>query len=61
MLGTKVSWEVVNNNIRPPIPSKAPESFVRLMKKCWDRQPLKRPSFKSIIKELEKMKFFNKE
>ena len=37
MLGTKVSWEVVNNNIRPPVPGKAPEPFARLMKKCWDR------------------------
>ena len=61
MQGTKVSWEVINNNIRPKIPQKTPEPFARLMKKCWDRQPLKRPSFKNVIKELEKMKFYSKD
>lgn len=48
--------EVLNNDMRPNIPKKTPEPFARLMKKCWDRDPIKRPSFKDIIKELELMK-----
>jgi hypothetical protein len=32
--------------MRPIIPKKTPEAFAKLMKKCWDRDPSKRPSFK---------------
>lgn len=59
IMGTKVSVEVVKNDLRPKIPKKAPEAMARLMKKCWDRNPVKRPSFKEIIMELEKMKMTN--
>ena len=55
--GLQVSIEVLNNDLRPPIPKKMPECYVKLMKKCWDRDPLKRPSFKDIIRELNAMKF----
>lgn len=51
-----MSIEVVNNDLRPPIPKKTPDSWIKLMKKCWDRDPNKRPCFKDIIKELETMK-----
>ncbi|MBS1889986.1 MAG: protein kinase [Actinobacteria bacterium] len=37
---------MANNHLRPPIPKKTPEAFARLMKKCWDRNPEARPSFK---------------
>ena len=59
IMGTKVSVEVVKNDLRPKIPKKTPEAMARLMKKFWDRNPLKRPSFKEIIMELEKMKTSN--
>ena len=49
--------EVLNNDMRPKIPKNTPDTYVRLMKKCWDRDPSKRPSFKEIIKELQSMKF----
>jgi mitogen-activated protein kinase kinase kinase 9 len=55
--GLQVSIEVVNNDLRPTIPKKTPENFAKLVRKCWDREPSKRPSFKEIIKELEAMKF----
>lgn len=45
-----MSIEVLNNDLRPPIPKKTPESYVKLMRRCWDRDPVKRPSFKDIIK-----------
>lgn len=52
-----MSIEVLNNDLRPNIPKKTPEAFARLMKKCWDRDPNRRPSFREIIKELELIKF----
>jgi hypothetical protein len=54
--GLQVSMEVLNNDLRPAIPKKTPDAFVRLMKKCWDRDPSRRPSFKDIIKDLQTMK-----
>ena len=54
--GAQVSLDVVNNDLRPQIPKSTPEPFVKLMKKCWDRLPDKRPSFKEIIREIECMK-----
>lgn len=54
--GAQVSLEVVNNDLRPNIPKSTPESFAKLMKKCWDRNCEKRPSFKEIIREIENMK-----
>lgn len=52
-----MSLDVLNNDFRPTLPKKTPEVFARLAKRCWDRDPEKRPSFKDIIKELEMMKF----
>lgn len=34
-LGTKVSYEVVKEDLRPEIPPKTPDYFARLMKQCW--------------------------
>lgn len=44
--GLQVSIEVLNNDLRPPIPKKTPENYSKLMRRCWDRDPAKRPSFK---------------
>lgn len=52
-----MSLEVLNNDLRPPIPKKTPECFAKLMRKCWDREATKRPSFKEIIRDLGAMKF----
>ena len=50
--GHKVSIEVTSKNLRPKIPQNCPENFARLMKKCWNVSPFKRPSFRDIIREL---------
>jgi mitogen-activated protein kinase kinase kinase 9 len=57
LTGLQVSIEVLNNDMRPVIPKKTPECWIKLMKKCWDRDYSKRPSFKEIVKELQAMKF----
>jgi serine/threonine protein kinase len=51
--GLQVSQEVVKNNLRPPLPKRCPEPFVKLMQKCWDRECEIRPSFAQIIEDLE--------
>lgn len=38
--------EVVNSDLRPPVPKKCPEAFAKLMKRCWDKRGDLRPSFK---------------
>lgn len=55
--GTQVSIGVVERDLRPEIPKDTPEQFARLMKKCWERVPALRPTFKEIIHDLERMKF----
>ena len=55
--GFMVADMVVLNDFRPKIPKDTPPFFARLVRKCWDRQPQKRPDFDEIIVELQKMKF----
>lgn len=50
--GTKVSEEVLNRELRPPIPPKTPEPWTKLMRRCWESDPARRPNFKEIIREL---------
>jgi hypothetical protein len=38
------------------MPQKCPEPYAKLMKKCWDSDPIKRPSFREVIRDLEVMK-----
>lgn len=54
--GAQVSLDVVNNDLRPQIPKNTPEPFAKLMKRCWERFPEKRPGFKEIIRDVESMK-----
>ena len=51
---------VLQKDLRPEIPSDTPDKFANLMKRCWDRNPNVRPSFKQILNELEGMKFKRK-
>lgn len=44
---------VLNRNLRPTIPTKAPKFLAQLMKACWNRQPELRPSFLQIVKALK--------
>jgi len=57
-LGTKdVLKGVARTNLRNAVPAIAPPSLKKLIIKCWDDQPDKRPTFPQVLEELEKMKF----
>jgi len=54
---SEVAHRVVKKNYRPPIKDgDAPYSWVSLMKRCWQKDYTKRPSFAQIIHELEGIK-----
>lgn len=40
-------------NARPPLPSACPQAFRHLIKRCWSRNPDKRPHFDEIVSVLE--------
>ncbi|GBC18988.2 kinase-like domain-containing protein [Rhizophagus irregularis DAOM 181602=DAOM 197198] len=42
---------------RPKIIENTPQCYVDLMKKCWNENPLKRPSSKEVLKIIEKWIF----
>ena len=50
---------IVNNNLRPDYEllkqSEAPEEFINLIIKCWDRIPQNRPTFSKIVDKLRKI------
>ena len=48
-----VMQQVCNENARPDIPKDMPENFVLLLKRCWEGDPKKRPTFNQIVHELE--------
>lgn len=53
----QVARMVLQKDIRPEIPEDTPGPFADLMRRCWDRNPNVRPSFKQILGELEAMRF----
>ena len=46
---------VVEGGLRPKLDRSWPTAFCNLVVRCWDRDPLKRPSFKAIVAELDAM------
>jgi serine/threonine protein kinase len=44
---------VVNDNERPKLDSSWPVGFSSLLTSCWNKDPLKRPTFEAILKELD--------
>ncbi|GAM26703.1 hypothetical protein SAMD00019534_098780 [Acytostelium subglobosum LB1] len=44
---------VCSKHERPPIPADCLDSLRKLIEKCWDKEPLRRPSFKEIIATLD--------
>ncbi|GET56689.1 kinase-like domain-containing protein [Rhizophagus irregularis DAOM 181602=DAOM 197198] len=46
---------------RPEIIENTPQCYVDLMEKCWDEDPLKRPTSKEVLKIIEKWIFRSRE
>ncbi|XP_050419090.1 mitogen-activated protein kinase kinase kinase 20 [Patella vulgata] len=53
--GFQVAWLIVEKGERLTIPSTCPPCFARLMRQCWEMEPKKRPSFKQILMDLDKL------
>ena len=51
-----ILYKVVNENLRPDIPSSCPEIVSDLMRKCWDSDPKNRPTFQIIAQVIEEDK-----
>lgn len=49
------SGGIVNNTLRPPIPSSCDAEWRRLMEQCWAPDPTARPSFTEIVSRLRQM------
>ncbi|KAH0795865.1 TKL family protein kinase [Histomonas meleagridis] len=49
MASLQIVQQVYINNLRPQIPKNAPTAVKELIKKCWDRNPDVRPTFKEIV------------
>lgn len=48
----QIPFKVVEENLRPKIPSICPDDYEQLMKRCWSAKPEERPSFSEILEEL---------
>lgn len=46
---------IVNNTLRPPIPSWCDPAWKTLMERCWSADPGERPAFLEISAELRAM------
>ncbi|GES93062.1 kinase-like domain-containing protein [Rhizophagus clarus] len=64
MTGRKSFWDKSHDTsliieiwdgLRPPITTNAPEGYVKLMKKCWQSDPSKRPTANNIYNKIKVM------
>ena len=46
----------IYDGLRPPIVTNAPEGYIELMQKCWDPDPIKRPSSVDLVQKISMMK-----
>uniref|UniRef100_UPI00358F4C21 mitogen-activated protein kinase kinase kinase 9-like isoform X2 n=1 Tax=Myxine glutinosa TaxID=7769 RepID=UPI00358F4C21 len=53
--GLAVAYGVAVNKLTLPIPTTCPKPFTRLMTDCWKPDPHTRPSFATILEDLEKL------
>ncbi|KAJ8771776.1 hypothetical protein K2173_026953 [Erythroxylum novogranatense] len=53
MTPEQAAFAVCQKNARPPLPHTCPKAFSNLIKKCWSRNPKKRPHFDEIVATLE--------
>ncbi|BDA45748.1 probable mitogen-activated protein kinase kinase kinase 11 at C-terminar half [Coccomyxa sp. Obi] len=50
----QIFFAVVQENVRPPVPETGwPPSYVKLMRRCWDRDPKQRPEISDVLKSLK--------
>jgi len=60
----EISWKQYENNeewlnlflnqdIRPPLSNKIPDSLKDLIVQCWDKDPSKRPTFEEIVAKFD--------
>lgn len=49
-----VSLDVLEGR-RPAIPNNCPPEFSKLMRKCWNADPKKRPTMEDVVAELDLM------
>lgn len=49
------SLQVAKNSRRPELPNGLPGPLVKLLKACWDQDPLNRPACPEILKELHQI------
>ncbi|CAG8730805.1 2336_t:CDS:1, partial [Cetraspora pellucida] len=50
--GTQLQIEICHNDLRPTIFENTPQYYVKLMKKCWERDPINRPSATKICETI---------
>ncbi|KAL6187077.1 hypothetical protein ACLB2K_043192 [Fragaria x ananassa] len=50
---SELTSAVVYKNLRPQIPKNCPSSLAKVMKKCWDAEPSKRPEMHEVVTMLE--------
>ncbi|KAH7295107.1 hypothetical protein KP509_27G032700 [Ceratopteris richardii] len=46
---------IVNNTLRPPVPSWCDPAWKSLMERCWSANPAERPSFLEVSADLRAM------
>ncbi|GMH40072.1 hypothetical protein BSKO_07976 [Bryopsis sp. KO-2023] len=46
---------VVQKDLRPDLPSNCPGNLAQIMRRCWDKQPANRPSFRELLPLLQEM------
>ena len=51
----EVMRAIVVEDKRPVFDSETQEDYVALAKRCWDKDPTKRPSFGAVLMELDKI------
>eukprot|EP01088_Endostelium_zonatum_P017233 TRINITY_DN4987_c0_g1_i1.p1 TRINITY_DN4987_c0_g1~~TRINITY_DN4987_c0_g1_i1.p1 ORF type:complete len:377 (-),score=80.15 TRINITY_DN4987_c0_g1_i1:92-1222(-) len=53
MEAIRIALGVIQNNLRPQIPTSMPVWWINLMVACWDQDPSKRPPFSDIVECLK--------